>query len=123
MTANANEIDFVNAFHLVPQPTLTLSGRSIRPDLAIWSSANDSVRVLVECDGYQFHFGPGKFVSDPARDRELMEHDYRVLRFSGTEITNGPLRPGRQHRRTPAHSRDSIEAGYVPDGCTPDELG
>jgi hypothetical protein len=89
--ANKEYIDFVNAVHLVPQATLTLSGKAIRPDLAIWFPADDGVRVLIECDGYQFHSGRDKFKSDRTRDRELMEQGYRVLRYSGSEIMEDPV--------------------------------
>jgi len=89
--ANKEYIDFVNAVHLVPQAVLTLSGRTIRPDLAMWFPADDSVRLLIECDGYQFHSGRDKFKSDRARDRELLELGYRVLRYSGSEIMEDPV--------------------------------
>lgn len=89
--ANEGYIDFVNAVHLVPQAALKLSGRTIRPDLAMWFPADDSVRLLIECDGYQFHSGRDKFKSDRARDRELLEVGYRVLRYSGSEIMEDPV--------------------------------
>jgi hypothetical protein len=89
--ANKESVDFVNAVHLVPQAVLTLSGKTIRPDLAMWFPADDSVRLLVECDGYQFHSSRDKFKSDRARDRELLELGYRVLRYSGSEIMDDPV--------------------------------
>lgn len=90
--ANKGYIDFVNAVHLIPQSVLTLSGRTIRPDLAIWFPADDSARLLIECDGYEFHSSRDKFRSDRARDRELLELGYRVLRYSGSEIKEDPVR-------------------------------
>jgi hypothetical protein len=89
--ANNEYIDFVNAVHLVPQPVLSISGKSIRPDLAMWFPADDHVRLLIECDGYQFHSSKDKFRSDRTRDRELLELGYSVLRYSGSEIMGDPL--------------------------------
>ncbi len=89
--ANREYVDIVNAVHLVPQSVLPLFGKTIRPDLALWFPADDSVRLLIECDGYEFHSSRDKFRSDRARDRELLEHGYRVLRYSGSEVTSDPI--------------------------------
>lgn len=89
--ADKEYIDFVNAVHLVPQSVLNLSGKAIRPDLAIWFPTDEGVRLLIECDGYQFHSGRDKFKSDRIRDRELLELGYKVLRYSGSEIMEDPF--------------------------------
>ena len=88
-------VDFVNAFHVMIQPTMKLKGRTIRPDLAIWVPADPNIRILVECDGFAFHSDSTAFQRDRTRDRQLMEAGYRVRRYAGAEIYGNPLEMGR----------------------------
>jgi very-short-patch-repair endonuclease len=64
-----------------------------RADFAIQRSsrygAKLSPRVLVECDGHDFHERTKEQAQrDKARDRELQAVGYYVLRFTGSEIWN-----------------------------------
>lgn len=46
-----------------------------------------SVRVVVECDGHNFHERTKEQAArDRSRDRDLQAQGYRVLRFTGSEI-------------------------------------
>jgi hypothetical protein len=89
-------VDYVNAFHVMIQPTMKLKGRTIRPDLAIWVPADPNVKILVECDGFACHSDSTAFQRDRARDRQLMEAGYRVRRYAGAEIYQNPLETGRE---------------------------
>lgn len=49
--------------------------------------------VIVECDGHQFHEKTKEqAANDKRRDRDFVAAGYRVLRFSGSEIWNDPMR-------------------------------
>lgn len=83
-----------NCFHMILQPGLPdirVEDRTVRPDMLFWIPSNESVRIIVECDGFQFHKGKDVFVRDRKRDRALKTHGYEVLRFSGSEIYNDPI--------------------------------
>jgi hypothetical protein len=91
----AGLFDFVNAFHIMIQPTMKLKGKTIRPDLAIWVPADPTVKIIVECDGFEYHSDPTAFQRDRVRDRQLMEAGFRVRRYSGSEIFKDPIGTGR----------------------------
>lgn len=63
----------------------------VRTDLLIWVPCRPEVKIIVECDGYEWHSGKTTFVSDRKRDRKLRALGYEVLRFSGSEIYNTPV--------------------------------
>lgn len=82
-----------NSLHITPQagfPNLKVNGRSIRADLYIWVPSNSSFRVIVECDGFQYHSDKQTFENDRIRDRLLQFNGYKVIRFSGSEINRDP---------------------------------
>lgn len=83
-----------NRFHLILQPGLPdirVEGRSVRPDMLVWVPSDQSVKVIVECDGFQHHSDKVVFIHDRKRDRALKAKGYQVLRYSGTEIHADPV--------------------------------
>lgn len=88
-------IDFVNAFHIMIQPTIKLDGKAFRPDLAIWVPGDPSIKIIVECDGFAYHSSKEAFQRDRARDRQLMGAGFRVRRYAGTEIYADPIAAGK----------------------------
>jgi hypothetical protein len=87
-------VDFQNAFHLTIQANLdnvSVNGKRIRPDLLIWLPENDQFRLVIECDGFEFHKGKDSFINDRQRDRALKAAGFEVFRFSGTELYNDPI--------------------------------
>lgn len=75
---------------------MKLKGKTIRPDLAIWVPADPTVKIIVECDGFDYHSDPKAFQRDRIRDRQLMEAGYSVRRYSGSEIYKDPIATGRE---------------------------
>lgn len=78
-----------DSWHLTLQPKfpdIIVGGKSIRPDILLWVPSDPSKRIIVECDGYQFHNEKNAFISDRARDRKTSGIGYTTLRFAGTEI-------------------------------------
>ena len=59
--------------------------------MLIWVPSDESVRVIVECDGFQFHSDKVAFIQDRKRDRALKAQGYQVLRYSGSEIHADPV--------------------------------
>ena len=81
-------------FHLILQPGIPdiyVEGRTIRPDMLLWIPSDESIRVIVECDGFQYHEEKQAFIRDRKRDRALVFNGYRVLRYSGSEIYADPI--------------------------------
>ncbi|HNX77330.1 MAG TPA: DUF559 domain-containing protein [Candidatus Rifleibacterium sp.] len=52
-----------------------------RPDFYI-----ESARLMIYCDGTEFHKDPQRIIMDKQQDRYLQSQGYTVLRFSGSEI-------------------------------------
>lgn len=76
-------------FHITPQPKMTrirVDGRSIRPDALAWIPSDPSYKVILECDGYDYHADKVQFTNDRRRDRVLACNGYKVMRFSGHEV-------------------------------------
>jgi very-short-patch-repair endonuclease len=60
-----------------------------RVDFAIFINvvANEEIRIVVECDGHEFHEKTKEQAAhDKRRDRELQIAGWKVLRFTGSEI-------------------------------------
>lgn len=47
-------------------------------------------RIVVECDGYDYHKTKEQLLIDCKRQRDLTLQGYQVIRFSGTEINDNP---------------------------------
>lgn len=78
-----------DSWHMTLQPRfpdVIVDGKAIRPDMLLWIPSDPSKKIIVECDGYQYHKEKRLFISDRARDRKTARLGYITLRYSGTEI-------------------------------------
>jgi len=85
---------FKHAYHLSMQSTfkdIKIDNKYIRPDVYVWVPSNPNFRLIIECDGFQYHSGEEIFTKDRARDRILQRKGFTVLRFSGYEIYHDPI--------------------------------
>lgn len=73
-------------------PELKVDGKPIRTDLLIWKPNDKKFKLIVECDGFQFHSGKKSFINDRKRDRLLQSKGFDVFRFSGLEIYHEPFK-------------------------------
>lgn len=83
------EIGLFHAFHLSLQPRFKDfygPGRHIRVDALVWIPSNPQCRVVVECDGFEYHSSKERFTADRKRDRALAQKGFAVRRYSGSEI-------------------------------------
>lgn len=64
---------------------LEIDGRRVEPDL-LWRRQ----RLIVECDGRQWHSDPLSQADDEARQALLEAHGYRVLRVTWQQAMNHP---------------------------------
>lgn len=83
-----------NRVHMIIQPGLPdilVEGKPIRPDLLFWIPSEPDFKVIVECDGFEYHKNKKAFVSDRKRDRALQANGYDILRYSGSEIYHNPV--------------------------------
>jgi hypothetical protein len=84
-----------DAYHITPQaffPNLKVDNKAIRADFFIWVPNDPSVKIIVECDGFQFHNSKSSFINDKKRDRLFQLNGYRVIRYSGSEIYQDPVK-------------------------------
>ena len=58
-----------------------------RADIVL-TGPHGAPRIVIECDGAEFHKNIGK---DAKRTAEIEQHGYRVLRVTGSEIHHNPL--------------------------------
>jgi very-short-patch-repair endonuclease len=50
-------------------------------------------KIIVECDGHEWHEKTKQQAQkDKERDRFLVKHGYKVLRYTGSEIVNNPYK-------------------------------
>jgi hypothetical protein len=78
-------------FHVSIQSTIRdfkINGKYVRPDIFIWIPARPNFKLIVECDGFQYHSKRQAFTADRARDRTLQDKGFQILRFSGDEISH-----------------------------------
>lgn len=54
--------------------------------VAVAGPAIEPYRLVIECDGRQFHSGREQIIHDQRREREICDLGYEVVRFSGTAI-------------------------------------
>ena len=83
--------DFYHKIHIMPQPCfkdIDRKGKTIRADMLIWYPPKQNVKLIIECDGYEFHNAKDAFIKDRKRDRDFKINGIDVMRFSGTEIKN-----------------------------------
>jgi hypothetical protein len=83
--------NFYNQYHVMIQPTfcnINRDSKKIRADLLIWKPSDKNVRLVIECDGYEYHQDKKHFIEDRKRDRDFNYNNYDIIRFSGTEIYN-----------------------------------
>jgi len=90
-------LGFWHAFCATPQagfPDLRLDGHSLRADLFVCVPGDETFKLVVECDGFQFHSDKEAFTRDRRRDRLLKSNGIDTLRFSGPEIYRDPAKAG-----------------------------
>ncbi len=83
-----------NSYHITPQaafPNFKIDNKSIRVDFYIWVPSDPSVKIIVECDGFEFHKTKNSFINDKQRDRLFQLNGYNVIRYSGSEIYIDPV--------------------------------
>ncbi len=49
-----------------------------------------SAKLAIEWDSFRWHVEASTFQSDKERDREAMEHGWRILRFTWRDVTDNP---------------------------------
>jgi hypothetical protein len=86
-------LPFRDAWHVSLQPVFPrfVGERDARPDMLFWRPSTPSLRLLVECDGYQFHGSRESFELDRKRDRALKALGFDVFRFTGRQINLEPI--------------------------------
>lgn len=83
---------------------MRLVGLSPAPQVQIDRYRADFVldRLIVECDGHDFHSSREQRTRDAGRDRFLMAAGYQVIRFTGTEIHRDAVKCANEVKRLAA---------------------
>lgn len=87
-------LNLENKFHMCLQPKLYgyfEDKAYIRPDLLFFIPTQPDIKIIVECDGFQYHSDKKSFTQDRIRDRVLQKQGFQVLRYSGSEIYKNPI--------------------------------
>lgn len=103
--------------HLTIQSTfddILLEGKAIRPDILLWVPSDPNIKLIVECDGFGYHTSKSAFSNDRARDRLLLSHGFKVLRFSGREIVNDPIEAAGELLNYLAKEFQPFVRGWIP---------
>lgn len=84
-----------DGFHITLQAGLPkhikIDGRNPRVDMLVWRPFRRDFRLVIECDGFEWHKDRESFMHDRKRDRVLKSFGYDVIRFSGPEIYASPI--------------------------------
>lgn len=86
-------IDPDNSVFLAPQAILPNPMlKRMRFDYFTWkfNDAKNRLPLIIECDGYEYH--KDSFIKDRKRDRAIRGCNIEVMRFSGSEIYQDPVR-------------------------------
>lgn len=84
-------------FHVIPQYDFHFGDKTYYVDFLIIfeniKEPNKSFSLIVECDGHEFHERTKEQVKhDNERSYELKKHGEDILRFSGSQIYNDPIK-------------------------------
>lgn len=77
-------------YFLIPQKEIEIDNKLYRVDFMFINYLNDK-KIVIECDGYEYHSSKEQIVKDNQRQRDLENAGYIVIRFLGTEIFNNPI--------------------------------
>lgn len=86
-----------NFIYIQPQYDLEYKNKKYIADFVIEydeitnNNLKEEFKLIIECDGYEFHQKTKKQVEyDNKREYDLKMMGYQILRFSGSEIYNNP---------------------------------
>lgn len=84
--------------YLLPQFEIETNNKKYRADFVYFEDKyinkeyNSGKKIVIECDGYEFHQKTKEQVkNDNEREYDLKMAGYEVLRFSGSQIYNAPM--------------------------------
>lgn len=77
--------------HLMAQKEIKANNKKYRVDFVIWGG-KENYKYIIECDGYQYHSSSKQMGIDNQRQRDLENEGYTIIRFSGSEIYNDPIK-------------------------------
>lgn len=80
---------------LIPQVEIEIDNKAYRVDFLVcceYLSEDKARKYIVECDGFEYHSSSKQQAKDNQRQRDLENAGYTVIRFSGSEIYNDPVK-------------------------------
>lgn len=81
--------------YLIPQYPIEIENRKYIVDFLIaceYLDKNKARKYIIECDGFEYHSSSKQQAKDNQRQRDLENAGYTVIRFSGSEIYNDPVK-------------------------------
>lgn len=78
---------------ITPQYEINDGGKTYFVDFFLLFASKELIKIVVECDGYEFHQKTKQQVKhDNEREMRIKLLGYDVLRFSGTQIYENPIK-------------------------------
>ena len=81
----------INLF-LIPQFEIEVENKNYRVDFIVVNHKEEKPTYIVECDGFEYHSSSKQQARDNQRQRDLENAGYTIIRFSGSEIYNDPIK-------------------------------
>ena len=78
--------------YLYPQAEIKVEDKTYRVDFVLYGDILGNKKVVVECDGHEWHSSKRQIAYDNQRQRDLENKGIIVIRFSGTEIFNDEIK-------------------------------
>lgn len=95
LTFEWSYFDKIEILDIVPQKNIYIDKKHYIADflIEILFKHNDKniaiMNLIIECDGHEFHERTKEqVIKDNQRNRDLLNNDYHILHFSGSEIYN-----------------------------------
>lgn len=84
---------FYDGIYVYPQYEINVNNKQFFADFMIFSeNYKNDVKIIVECDGYDYHSSKEQIKKDNERDIILKTAGYDVVRFTGSQIFNDPIK-------------------------------
>lgn len=84
---------FYDEIYVYPQYEINVNNKRFFADFMIFSeNYKNDVKIIVECDGYDYHSSKEQIKKDNERDMILKTAGYDVVRFTGSQIFNDPIK-------------------------------
>lgn len=80
------------SLYLYQQAEIKVGDKTYRVDFVLYGDILKDKKVVVECDGHEWHSSKQQIAYDNQRERDIENEGIIVIRFSGTEIFSDEIK-------------------------------